>query len=275
MPTNGDSRSAEPYSVSPDDHFVGCDAFVVPKNLEEYLEQDPLGVRRFVMKNLGEQEMDFDEVMDIKDELLASLCLSKKSKYRKQGKTDVIQCFDPEKQHGASAKRFYNYISCCLIKRFYSRMKKRKNNPLCRSDTLRITQNPQDDDDGHLNGMGEVSAEYLDKHSSVVAERHRRFNGEQGQIKRIFLGEFYEYLRKHAPELLVVVEAIKCTDNLTEARESLGMSDSVFALQMERLRDYAACFETGHEIETARTGSTGRRSADGTEGQALEGEHEA
>ena len=204
----------EPYSISPDGHYIGCDGYVVPKNFAEFYDREPLSVLRFVMKNLRKQEVD-DDAKDIEQDLLLHLqYLPEKSKYRKQGKTDIIQCFDPKKQHGANAKRFHNFISCCLTNRFNTLMAKRKKNPLFRLDTLSFTEGVQDDDGGHRSRKGEVNPEYVHKHSSVVAERQGRCDNEHAHNNRIFVEQYKDFLRKNAPDLLVVAEAISSTTNL-------------------------------------------------------------
>jgi len=241
----------EPYSISPDGHYVGCDGFVVPKNFVEFYEREPLSVLRFVMKNLRKQCVD-DDVKEMEQDLLVHLsCLPKKSKYREQGKTDRIQCFDPERQHGANVKRFHNWVSLCLTNRFKTLMSKRKKNPLFRINNLSYTEVVQDDDGGHRNRNGEVNAEYLHKHSSVVAERQRRCNNGQAHDGKIFIGQYKDFVGTNAPELIVFMDAIAREDNDIEVQEALGMSASDFARNREHLRTLMDCFQSGRDMKTS------------------------
>ncbi|MGA7793697.1 MAG: hypothetical protein WCA19_11715 [Candidatus Acidiferrales bacterium] len=245
------TNSSEPYSISPDGHYVGCDGYVVPKTFSEFYEREPLSVRRFVMKNLRKHEVDSD-AMDMEQDLLLHLqYLPEKNKHREQGKTDIIQTFDPKMQYGASAKRFHNYISHCLTNRLCTLMTKRRKNPLFRFDTLSSTEVVQDDDGGHGNRTGEVSAEYVHIHSSVVAGRQERYDREQAHDSRIFVNQYKDLLSKIAPELLVVAEAISSTANSTEAQDALGISACVFACHLERLRTLMDCFQNGRDVQNA------------------------
>jgi len=52
------------------------------------------------------------------------------SKYRRAGKQDVIETFNPVRMHGANEARFRSFINLCLANKFNSLYTKRKKEPL-------------------------------------------------------------------------------------------------------------------------------------------------
>jgi len=239
-------HKVEPYSISLDGHYVACDGFVVPKNFREYYDRNPLGVRRFVMTKMRKYEADAD-VEDMEQSLLLHLStLPEKSKHRKEGKTDIIQTFDPAKHHGASEKRFFNYIKFCLDNRYKTIMATWKKNPLSHPHNLGITEVLQDGDDGDANRLGVASAECVYNHASLVVERDTK----ETLHNKIFIEELKKFVGKIRPELLRVLDAISHTNTDAEAQEVLGISARAFARNREELRRLAFAFKTGHGIKT-------------------------
>lgn len=253
------SKKCEPYSVSKDGHYVGCDGYAVPKNFAEFYEREPLSVRRFLMKKLHRQMVD-EVVLDMEQDLLLHLhYLPEKSKHRKKGKTDVVQCFDPEKHHGASAKRFHNYLAFCMNNRFCTILHKQKKNPVYNKTNLSITPMSNDNNPNH-NGLavGECTDEFVHNHTSTVlgvAHHH----DDEINLKKIFINEFKAYVTKYAPEVLPVIEAIADTNSLKDARIALGASGRTFDKQREMLDLLQDCFLRGENFTVTKNAAKNRR----------------
>lgn len=246
------SALSEPFSFSSDGHIVGRDGFVVPKDFDEFYERNPMGVRRWLTKRLHKVVSD-DTLMELEQELLLHLCsLPEKSKYRKrgththvQGCTDRIQCFDPIRQHGASAKRFFNYVSLCLTNRLYTILSRQTKNLLCNEQNLSITDSAPDDAQRvNSRQQTEVGGEYL-YHHSATARRESDKAGWQANVQLVFVQEFMDFVEKEAPQLMAVVEAIACTGTLREARESLGLTTRAFEGHRNSINALKDRFMTG------------------------------
>jgi len=251
------SKKCEPYSKTPDGHYVGSDGFVVPKTFAEFYEWEPLSVRRFLMKKLHRQMVD-EVVLDLEQDLLLHLhYLPEKSKHRKAGKLDIIMCFDPEKHHGASAKRFHNYLALCMNNRFCTILHKQKKNPVYNKTNLSISTSPEIRD-GHGLQQGECTDEFIHSNSAVVKAASRRNDGEVN-LQKIFINEFKAYVTTHAPEILPVIEAIADTNSLKDARLALGVSGRTFDKQREMLDLLQDCFLRGENFTTAKSAAKNRR----------------
>lgn len=236
-------QSHETFATSPDGHFVGEDGFVVPKTFEEFYTQNPMGVRRWLMSKLQQRGAD-DRLMELEQELLLYLhSLPENSKHREKGAnghpvgcTDVIQCFDPIRQHGASVKRFHNFINLCLTNRLSTILTKQGRDALHRKNRLSIVQTPTDGSTEHLSARNEVDDRFLYRHSTYLADRHRRCQWSQTSVQTIFVQEFKAFLQREAPQMLAVVEAIANTASLKEASESLGISLKCLNKYRQRLK---------------------------------------
>jgi hypothetical protein len=236
------TKNQEGYTISPDGHYVGIDGFVVPKNFQEYYERNPMGVRRFLMKKLHKQMVD-EAVLDMEQDLLLFLhYLPEKSKHRKEGKTDIIQCFDPLRHHGASAKRFHNYIALCLSNRFCTLLHKQKRNPIYNKYNLSIQENHSTDD----TSVREEGTITPDKLPHVMAVKNH-VDASQTEFQRLFIEQFKSYIQEHAPDMLPTIEAIANTESLKEAQKTLGLraTPRVFHKQRERLNTLKNCFLKG------------------------------
>jgi len=250
-------RKPEPYTVSPDGHYVGCDGFVVPKNFAEFYEREPLSVRRFLMKKLHRQVVD-DALLDMEHDLLLYLhYLPEKSKHRLEGKTDVISCFDPEKQHGANAKRFHNYLALCMNNRFCTLLHKQKKNPVYCKYNLSITaEQPGQDGGPTAFRSGEIGEDFLHRIALSAAKPH--LDDERARIQAIFVAQFKDYVRRSAPEILPFIEAIS-NGSLREAKASLGLSGRTLERYRETLDLLRDCFLRGEDFATGRLASKNRR----------------
>jgi len=265
------SKKCEPYIINAEGHVVGSDGFIVPKNFAEWYDRSyihpdgkclTMGVRRFVMKKLHKQQAD-EAVMDMEQDLLLFLhYLPEKSKHRQTGKTDIIMCFDPEKHHGASAKRFHNYLALCMSNRFCTILHKQKKNPIYNKTNLSITSGGVDfrDDKHNTLASGECTDEFIHKHSSTIAAASRRNDGETN-IHRIFLDQFKSYVETHAPEILPVIDAIADANSLKDARVALGVNGRIFEKQRETLDLLQDCFTHGEDFSVYKDAAKNRRNA--------------
>ena len=115
------------YTVR-DGHFVGHDGFIVPNCFIEFHQRFPTYVADWVRKRVRDC-VSATEAEDWTQELLLHLAvLPTCSKYRRDGKEDVIQSFSPERMHGANEARFRSFINQCLSNKFntlYVRWRKR------------------------------------------------------------------------------------------------------------------------------------------------------
>lgn len=251
---------SEPYTRTEDGHFVGCDGFVVPKNFVEFFEREPMSVRRFLMKKLHRQMVD-EVVLDLEQDLLLHLhYLPASSKHRKEGKTDIIQCFDPSKHHGASAKRFHNYLALCMNNRFCTIMHKQKKNPIYHKNNLSIAgaDSQQLDRENSFAVTGEVSEEFLHNNSTFVAQMSRR-DDENAHFRKLFVQQFRDYVQQAAPEILPVIDAISESKDLKDARLTLGVNGRTFDKQRETLDLLKDCFMRGENFATSKLAAKNRR----------------
>jgi hypothetical protein len=103
----------DPYTVQ-NGHFVGHDGFVVPNNFNEFFERFPNYVADWVRRRVRGSASE-TEAEDWTQELLMHLAaLPACSKFRRDGKEDVIQTFSPDRMHGANEARFRGFINMCL-----------------------------------------------------------------------------------------------------------------------------------------------------------------
>jgi hypothetical protein len=254
-------KKVEPYTMSADGHYVGCDGFVVPKNFAEFYEWEPLSVRRFLMKKLHRQMVD-EVVLDMEQDLLLHLhYLPEKSKHRKAGKTDIVMCFDPAKHHGASTKRFHNYLALCMNNRFCTILHKQKKNPVYNKTNLSIVPiGDRSHADGSGLAVGECTDEFIHSHSTVLAAQSRHNDGDTN-LQKIFINQFKAYVGLHAPEILPVIDAIADTNNLKDARLALGVNGRVFDKQRETLDLLQDCFLRGENFTMSKNAAKNRRNS--------------
>ena len=160
----------EPFTISTHGNYIGQDGFVVPKNFPEFFAKNSNYVRRWASKWLHRSKND-DAVRDWEQELLLYLnCLPETSKSRTatdrfpDGRTDVIQCFDPLRHYGASGCRFFNFVNICLHNRSLTILKRMRKNPACRKDNLSVAawSDP---------ASTTVDDEYIHSHSESVQRK--------------------------------------------------------------------------------------------------------
>ena len=123
-----------------DGHCVGHDGFVVPNNFAEFYERFPDHIRRWVKRHTDRCSSN-EDIDDWTQDLCTHMSsLPATSNYRRVGKQDVIQTFDPFRQYGATLPRFLNYINRCLANRFRTIHSEHMRNPLSRAEPLSSPQ---------------------------------------------------------------------------------------------------------------------------------------
>src|SRR5579863_3428970 len=138
---------ADPFTVA-DGRYVGHDGFVVPKNFDEFHERFPQYVRNWVNKHVDRSVPKEDREDWTQDLLIHLRYLPVISKYREDGKLDIVQTFDPHKHHGANAARFFNYINVCLGNKLRSIRSKRMKNPICHTGNVSLGGHFDESDSG-------------------------------------------------------------------------------------------------------------------------------
>src|ERR1700730_4564839 len=99
-----ENRRPDPFTVS-GGRYVGHDGFVVPKDFDEFDQRFPHYVRNWVKKH-AETSAQPEDLEDWTQDLLIHMrYLPPTSKYRKTGKQDLVQTFDPSMHHGANLPR--------------------------------------------------------------------------------------------------------------------------------------------------------------------------
>ena len=133
-----ENRHADPFTVR-DGRYVGHDGFVVPKNFDEFDQRFPHYVRHWVSKHAAKTAQPEDLEDWTQDLLIHLRYLPPSSKYRKAGKQDIVETFDPSKHYGANLRRFLNYINLCLANKFRTMQSARMKNPLCRTGSVSLS----------------------------------------------------------------------------------------------------------------------------------------
>jgi hypothetical protein len=230
------ANGPESFTVSEDGHYVGADGFLVPRDFREFFERDPFWVRHWVTRRVG-RRFGRDAVFDLEQDLLLYLCaLSAKSQFREReakgrpiGCTDIIQCFDPVRQYGATAARFHNFLNLCLRNRLSTILAKQRREPVCDPRNLSI-QNfevPPANTESPV-APGEIDEAYLLKHSRRFAVEARRRERLENPILRRFVSEVEEFAARGNPQLLTAVQSIQRSRTLRDAERATGMASREF-----------------------------------------------
>jgi hypothetical protein len=248
--TSAANYTGDPFTISADGHYVGHDGYVVPQNFTEFYHSQPNYVRRWASKWLNKAE-DSEEVRDWEQDLLLYLyCLPQTSKARSpsdrhpEGCRDVIQCFDPYRQYGASVCRFRNYVNICLHNRSLSIVERMRKNPVCRPDNLPFGAGCDSEDDGLAS-----SDEYVHSHSALL----QRKSAQQAHVERhLLVRRFTEYVLDNQPEMFDTLVAIAETRTFEEAMEVLEMDEGTFTRNRRRILQLKEAFEDGGPIQKQR-----------------------
>jgi len=231
-----ENPEADPFTVL-DGHYVGHDAFVVPKNFDEFHERFPEYVRNWVKRRV-DRSTPKEDVEDWTQDLLIHLkFLPTNSKHREAGNEDVVQTFDPHKHHGANAARFFNYINLCLGNKLRSIRSKQMTNPICRAGNVSLGGHSDESD------AEQVGDEFCHTHSEHL---RRRCQGQEIQRDASHtLAEFAEFAQREDSTVLPAMDAIAATATPAAAAEWLGITKADFRRLHNCLRKLGQSFVAG------------------------------
>jgi hypothetical protein len=238
-----ENRHADPFTVR-DGRYVGHDGFVVPKDFDEFDQQFPHYIRNWVSKHAAKSAQPEDLEDWTQDLLIHMRYLPPTSKYRKAGKQDIVQTFDPSRHYGANLRRFLNYINLCLGNRFRSMQSARMRNPLCRTGNVSLS------DQRDAENWGQMDDEYCHAHSEFL----RKASGhlEKRAQDRHRITEFTDFVSREDSDVLPATEAILATDTHAEASRFLRTTDAGFTRMRNRVRQLVRCFENGEPVPKQR-----------------------
>ena len=191
------------YTVR-DGHFVGHDGFIVPISFIEFHQRFPTYVVDWVRKRVRDC-VSATEAEDWTQELLLHLAaLPKCSKYRLDGKEDVIQTFCPDRMHGANEARFRSFINQCLSNKFNTLYARWRQRPLSNPGNLPF----------EANAAHGASDEFCHSHSEFLRQAGCRSREREEQ--RLRLEEFVCIGEASIPGIQVALEAFHRTGNWKE-----------------------------------------------------------
>ena len=193
-----------------DGHFVGHDGFIVPKSFSEFYERFPAFVADWVKRRVRGTASE-TEAEDWTQELLMHLAaLPACSKFRKEGKVDVIQTFSPDRMHGANEARFRSFINRCLGNKHSTLYVKWRKRPLSNPANLPF----------EADGEHGASDEFCHSHSEYLRQAGCRSREREEQ--RFRLGEFVCFGEASIPGLQIALEAIHRTGNWKQTEMMFG-----------------------------------------------------
>jgi hypothetical protein len=234
---------SDPFTIR-NGHYVGHDGFVVPRNFAEFYERFPDYVAKWVSWH-ADRFASREDLEDWTNDLLVHLMrLPQDSKYRQLGKGDLVQTFDPVRQYGANAARFWNYINLCLTNKFRSMRSKGMKDALHRPGNLSFNTYTDPDE------PQSVSDEYCHSHSEHLREAAR--TSEEQAHHRARLREFKSFVTQEDSKALPAMEAIYATKT-KDAAKWLGVTGKEFGRMLRRLRQLRVCFLNGEPVPKQRT----------------------
>ena len=237
-----EKRQSEPFTIT-DGRYVGRDGFVVPKDFAEFDQQFPHYIRNWVRKHAEESAQPEDLEDWTQDLLIHMRYLPPTSKYRKAGKQDIVQTFDPSKHYGASVRRFLNYINLCLMNKFRTMYLARMKNPLCRTGNLSFGQMD-------VENWGQVDDEYCHEHSERLRKSSEDLEKRAQDRHRI--AEFTDFVSREDFGVSPAMGAILATGTQADAARFLRTTDATFARMNNRLCQLGKFFESGEPVPTQR-----------------------
>jgi len=197
------------YTVQ-DGHFIGHDGFVVPNSFSEFFERFPNYVSDWVRRRVRGSASEA-EAEDWTQELLMHLAaLPACSKFRREGKEDVIQTFSPDRMHGANEVRFRGFINRCLGNKHNTLYVKWRKRPLSNPGNLPFEA---DAEHGASDEFCHSNSEYLRRAGCRSREREEQ---------RFRLGEFVRLGEASIPGLQIALEAFHRTGNWDRTTEIFG-----------------------------------------------------
>jgi hypothetical protein len=242
--------SVDDFSVTPDGHYRGTDGYIVPKDFAEFYTREPRYVRRWAAKWIHQSESS-DVVRDLEQELLLYLHnLPETSKLRQpnerytEGRSDVIQCFDPVRQYGASERRFRSYLKLCLQNKALTIRDRQNKNPIFRRDNQPYAGIQSEDN------VMTVDDNYIHNHSEILERKaeHAAANVENFLLVRRFI----EFVNKTQPSLCGTLDAISQTGTLIETQKLLGVGEATLNRDRKRLIELRDAFMNGTPVPKQR-----------------------
>jgi hypothetical protein len=238
-----ENRHDDPFTVR-DGRYVGHDGFVVPKNFDEFDQRFPHYVRHWVSKH-AEKSAQPEDVEDWTQDLLIHMkYLPPSSKYRKAGREDIVQTFDPSRHHGANVRRFLNYINLCVGNKFRTMQSARMKNPLCRLANLSLSVQRD------AENSGQVDDEYCHAHSEYLRKASEQLEKQAEDRHRIT--EFTDFVSREDSGVVPAIGAILATNTKTDAARFLRTTDYGFTQMRTRLLQLGKCFENGEPVPRQR-----------------------
>jgi hypothetical protein len=212
FPEKSDSGQIAPHDDSytvRDGHIVGHDGFIVPNNFSEFYQRFPTYVADWVRKR-DRGCVSATETEDWAQELLLHLAgLPACSKYRRDGKEDVIQTFAPERIHGANEARFRSFINQCLGNRHSTLYAKWRKRPLSNPRNLPF----------EVDGEHGASDEFCHSNSEYLRQAGCRRREREEQ--RFRLDEFMRLGGASIPGIQIALEAFHRTGSWEETATTL------------------------------------------------------
>ena len=231
----------DPFAIK-DGRSVGSDGFVVPKDFPEFFKRFPDYVQKWVSRHAPAAASEEDKEDWTQDLLIHLSRLPLTSKYRKAGKKDIVETFDPLRHYGANEARFRNYINLCLANKFRTMHSQRMRDALCRPNKASI--------DGVLEPNCSVADDYCQSNSPQLREAAKA--SEKHAADKAFMQDFVRFVHRHEPKTLPVIEALGATRTQAEAADFLGVTEAEFGRMRYRLDRLRRCFLIGEPIPKPR-----------------------
>jgi hypothetical protein len=238
-----ENRHDDPFTVR-DGRYVGHDGFIVPRDFDEFDQRFPHYIRNWVRKH-AEKSAQPEDVEDWTQDLLIHMrYLPPSSKYRKAGKEDIVQTFDPSKYHGANVRRFLNYINLCLGNKFRTMQSDRTKNPLCRTGNVSLSVQ------GDAENWGQIDDEYCHRHSEHLRKTSEHLEKQAQDRHRIM--EFTDFVSREDSGVVPAVGAILATVTHVDAARLLRTTEYEFTRMRAHLLKLGKCFENGEAAPRQR-----------------------
>jgi hypothetical protein len=244
----GTELKSDPYTISEDGHVVGHDGFIVPKDFEEFKTRFPNHVKNYVRAHWISPSYDDreDRVHDLEIHLMyippESIYRQPGYNGRPEGCTDRIQLFQPDEAYGASEKRFFYWVNYCLRNVNTNSGKKSLSNPVSRPTTISL---------GSVDSSGEIiDEEYV--MARVNKDRFYDFNNHKPVEEQCIVNEFLDFVEKHNPELISVIDTIGQATSFVDAQRMLGMTEKLFLRARARIATLYRCYRSGETPQKQR-----------------------
>jgi hypothetical protein len=221
--------------------------FQLPRDFAEFYSRFPRFVGDFVRRRMMNRSREDQE--DRESELLHFLMtLPDTSKFRSPGTNgyetgclDRIMTFNPARCGGASPGQFLSYVSRILLNRFISLEGEQRSNPVCRRDTLRLS-NDLDEYNGVSDSKMVPSQQCL-----LELPAGRGLERTSEVWSHTVVQGFVAFIKRHNPELVSVLFTLSICGKLCDAKVESGMNERAFGRARSRLRTLYHCFRSGSQ----------------------------